>query len=383
MTLIFFWIYGLLLLLHGATSFSVLPRRHHGIDTCSSCCVWMGKTVTAQRRLDQRWFPRENAYDEDDIYGAAQQEDMKELEEQSLKLLASLISKAIQRRKESTTTAPPDPQNKAYQMAKGKFLDLTCTEQGEAVLESLFDDPEAAQQYQDDSSIVLGAITALQSLCITGTQVGVKGTPEQLQRMVAHLESPEGDEHVNVWAQERNSVRQLKYNVDQTAGTQLLALLKRKRNPKGAFDVLVDIGAWEKHENLSLLRSGFPIRFTPQEEVAALEATRNTRDPDTILGIRRDFRTEKIYTIDSASTSEIDDGLSLEVIMNEDGSTRQRIWVHVSDADQWAPRDSQAFHVAARRATSLYLPSGTIPMFPSMYVVLFCRDLLDLRSDTR
>ena len=45
-------------------------------------------------------------------------------------------------------------------------------------------------------------------------------------------------------------------------------------------------------------------------------ASMNTRDPDSILGIRRDFRREKVYTIDSASTVEIDDGLSLEVISN-------------------------------------------------------------------
>lgn len=322
----------------------------------------MGKTVSAQRRLDQRWFPEIETSD-DDIYGATQ-EDTDELEEQSLKLLSNLIGKGISRKGQDFT---PNSKNKAYKMAKGKFLDLTCTEQGERVLENLFSDKEAEEQYWEDERIVLGAITALQSLCIMGTQVGVKGTPEQLKRMVAHLETPEGDPlDVNVW----DSVKRLKYQVDQTAGTQYLALVNKKRNPKGAFDVLVSLGAWDKHENLSLLRSGFPIRFSPEEEEAAERATLNTRDPDSILGLRRDFRREKVYTIDSASTVEIDDGLSLEVIMNEDGSTRQRFWVHIADAVQWAPRDSDAFQIAARRATSLYLPSGTIPMLPNMYVTL-------------
>lgn len=77
-----------------------------------------------------------------------------------------------------------------------------------------------------------------------------------------------------------------------------------------------------------------------------------------------------MYTIDSVSTSEIDDGLSLEALMNEDGSTRQRIWVHIADADRWAPRNSEAFQIAARRGTSLYLPTGSIPMFPAVYVLL-------------
>jgi exoribonuclease R len=51
------------------------------------------------------------------------------------------------------------------------------------------------------------------------------------------------------------------------------------------------------------------------------------------LGLRQDFRREKVYTIDSASTVEIDDGLSLEVISNEDGSTRQRFWYACSQRD--------------------------------------------------
>jgi exoribonuclease R len=224
----------------------------------------------------------------------------------------------------------PNLKNRAYQMAKGKFIDLTCTGQGERVLENLFSDEQAEEQYWEDERIILGAITALQSLCIMATQVGVKGTPEQLKRMVAHLETPEGDPlDVNVW----DSVKRLKYQVDQTAGTQYLSLVNKKRNPKGAFDVLVSLGAWDKHENLPLLRSGFPIRFTPKEEEAAITASMNTRDPDAILGLRQDFRREKVYTIDSASTVEIDDGLSLEVISNEDGSTRQRFWYACSQRD--------------------------------------------------
>jgi hypothetical protein len=354
------WLWALL---WQVSSFSFLTN-HHVLQTS----LFLGKTVTAQRRMEERWFP-EKEIDDDDIYGAAQ-EDTEALEAQSLSLLANLIHKRLERVKiDPTREIAPNANNRAYQTARGRFVDLTCTEHGERVLESLFDDKEAAEQ-QNEGRIVLGAIVALQSLCVMGTQVGCKGTVEQLQRMVAHLESPDGDARdVNVW--NVNSVRQLKYRVDQTPGTQLLALMMRKRTAKGAFDLLVEIGAWEKHENLALLRSGFPIRFTPQEEEAANRASLITCDPDALLGLRKDFQREKIYTIDSTSTSEIDDGLSLEVIMNEDGSTRQRFWVHIADADRWAPRDSEAFQMAARRATSLYLPSGTIPMFPDMYVAPF------------
>jgi exoribonuclease II len=84
-----------------------------------------------------------------------------------------------------------------------------------------------------------------------------------------------------------------------------------------------------------------------------------------LLGLREDLRHQKIYTIDSASTSEIDDGLSVEAIRKEDGSENLRFWIHIADADRWATRDSKVFQIAKGRGTSLYLPYGSIPMFPS------------------
>eukprot|EP00957_Ditylum_brightwellii_P008334 630859-Ditylum_brightwellii.AAC.1 len=175
-----------------------------------------------------------------------------------------------------------------------------------------------------------------------------------------------------------------------------MAKLQRKRTAQSVFDLLVELGVWGKHEDVVLLRSGFPTRFTDDEEEAAkehpeptsqgkcinikilmyqvyenaidpstkLKAIENLRDPDKILGLRKDLRRLKAYTIDSASASEIDDGLSVEVLTNEDGSVRQRFWIHIADADHWAPRDSAVFGAARRRASSIYLPTGTVPMFP-------------------
>ena len=72
----------------------------------------------------------------------------------------------------------------------------------------------------------------------------------------------------------------------------------------------------------------------------------------------------KIYTIDSASTSEIDDGLSCETYIGEDGSEKQRYWIHIADADHVAPRGSISFLGAKKRATSHYLPQTSLSMFP-------------------
>jgi exoribonuclease-2 len=147
----------------------------------------------------------------------------------------------------------------------------------------------------------------------------------------------------------------------------LLASLKKKRSPLGAFELLVTTGVWNKHENLQLLRSGLPVRFTEAEDRAAREAADNGQDPDEILGIRRDYRSQKVFTIDGASASEIDDGLSVEAINDgNDGrsSPRYRYWIHIADADRWAPRHSELFQVARRRASSLYVVDGVISMIP-------------------
>lgn len=55
-----------------------------------------------------------------------------------------------------------------------------------------------------------------------------------------------------------------------------------------------------------------------------------------------------MYTVDSADTSEIDDGISMEVVKGDDGVERNLIWIHIADADRWAPRDSAVFDIARR-----------------------------------
>jgi len=210
-------------------------------------------------------------------------------------------------------------------------------------------------------------------------KVGVKGAPQQLLRLKAHLQSGTSSssqrksDDLESW--NRDSIRRLKYNVDRAPAMALLSELHWKKTPQGVFDLLVQLGAWDDHEDLALLRSGFPIRFTEEEEQAAAETLEfmvrsnvDTDDPDTLLGIRQALRHHKVYTIDAISTSEIDDGLSVEVVehVKENGEKyeRHRLWIHIADADRWAPRDTKLFEAARRRITSLYLPRGSISMFP-------------------
>lgn len=310
-----------------------------------------GKTSTAKSRMSKRWY---QGVEED-------------IEEKCMAVTAALIANRLSSgggsSTETTTTT-----TKAYELAKGRFQDLTMTNDGSHVLESLFLDESSlgdSTTALEDDNVIYGSIYILQSLCVMGMLVGVKGSPEQAQRRVQHLFNDNWAPKDNIKAMK---IPQLKFLSDQTAGTQLLAALGLKRTTQGAMDLLLALGVWTTHEDLSLLRSGFPVSFTPTQLQAAEEASSANAaavDVDDLLGIRKDMTHHKVYTIDSESTSEVDDGLSIEEL---DGGKRHKFWIHIADADRWAPRDSNVFEIAKARTTTHYLPTGPVPMFPPRYV---------------
>jgi exoribonuclease-2 len=106
--------------------------------------------------------------------------------------------------------------------------------------------------------------------------------------------------------------------------------------------------------------------FVYDNNVENYQAESNKHDLDEILGIRQDLTHHKVYTIDSESTQDIDDGISVERIDNTNNNSEQKLryWIHIADVDRWAPRGSELLKVAERRGTSLYLPSMTLGMFP-------------------
>jgi exoribonuclease-2 len=146
---------------------------------------------------------------------------------------------------------------------------------------------------------------------------------------------------------------------DKAAAQELLSFAKRSKNEQAAFQMLVDLGIWGEHENLNLLRSQIPIRFA-NELIAAAQECFTAPIPDNIQHLRRDLTHLHVYTIDDISTTEIDDGLSIETLA--DGS--KRIWVHIADPTRWLDPESALDRDARKRGTSVYLPTGVIPMFP-------------------
>lgn len=78
--------------------------------------------------------------------------------------------------------------------------------------------------------------------------------------------------------------------------------------------------------------------------------------------LRIDYSDQKVYVIDDATASELDDGIALERISNSED-----VWVHVHVADP--TRYIPPGHPLAKRASvmgsSVYLPEGNSPLFPS------------------
>ncbi|MEO0949244.1 MAG: ribonuclease R family protein, partial [Cyanobacteria bacterium J06641_5] len=140
---------------------------------------------------------------------------------------------------------------------------------------------------------------------------------------------------------------------------ELLAELKRQQTPQAAFELLVDLGVWSPHENLFLRRSSYPNQFPQKVLTLAREylvTPPSDRDGDT----RFDLTHLKTYTIDDESTREIDDGLSVELLENG----LERIWIHIADPTRLVAPDDEIDLEARKRGTTLYLPTGSTPMFP-------------------
>ena len=141
---------------------------------------------------------------------------------------------------------------------------------------------------------------------------------------------------------------------------ETMGMLGRQATPQGAFQLLVDLGWWSPHENLFLRRSSIPVQFPPKV-IEVAQQRLQAHPPDQDIN-RLDLTSLKVYTIDDETTTEIDDGLSWEQIA--DG--RERLWVHIADPSRWVLPEDELDLDARKRGSTVYLPTGMIPMFPEL-----------------
>ncbi len=145
----------------------------------------------------------------------------------------------------------------------------------------------------------------------------------------------------------------------KSAALELLKALDQPTDSRATFELLVNLGHWQPHENLQLRRKQIPTLFS--SKVLDVTYSRlSSPPPDPDAAHRLDLTHLKVYTIDDESTREIDDGLSVELL--EEG--RQRLWIHIADPTRWLQPGDELDLDARRRGTTVYLPEQTIPMFP-------------------
>ena len=196
-------------------------------------------------------------------------------------------------------------------------------------------------------------------------QLEVQAEKEQEKtQFIAHLQQALAGEKIEWSESERLRLEAIaKIVLQSNNGSKLaqetLKEVGRNADDRGAWQLLVDIGWWSKHENLFLLRSAYPTTFS--KKVLDVVQPRLQSDPDPAEENRLDLTHLKVCTIDDESTTEIDDGLSVEYLA--DGTAK--IWVHIADPTRIVNPGDELDLEARRRSTSLYLPTGMVPMFPS------------------
>ncbi|OUL18612.1 ribonuclease R family protein [Nostoc sp. 106C] len=141
---------------------------------------------------------------------------------------------------------------------------------------------------------------------------------------------------------------------------ETMTMLGRPATPQGAFQLLVDLGWWSPNENLFLRRSSIPVQFP--SKVLEVAQQRLDSPPSDLDTDRLDLTHLKVYTIDDESTTEIDDGLSWELL--PDG--RERLWVHIADPTRLLVPEDDLDLEARKRGSTVYLPTGMVPMFPEV-----------------
>ena len=83
---------------------------------------------------------------------------------------------------------------------------------------------------------------------------------------------------------------------------------------------------------------------------------------------RRDYRNQRIFTIDPTTAKDLDDALHITPL--DDG--RVEIGVHIADVSHFVSENSAVDEEALRRATTVYLVNDVIPMLPRPLCEIAC-----------
>lgn len=131
---------------------------------------------------------------------------------------------------------------------------------------------------------------------------------------------------------------------------------------KRAFEVLRKAGIFNEHTNLSFIRHEIPVKHSlaalaEAEEMLLPEKLEDF--PEQERAFRRDLTRVRAFTIDDASTRDMDDALSVE--QTRDG---WELGIHITDVSYAIKPGTALDESARRRGTSLYCADQTVNMLP-------------------
>ena len=143
------------------------------------------------------------------------------------------------------------------------------------------------------------------------------------------------------------------------------------RAGEAVFQLLVKLGVWDKNENIELYRYKIPISFPAEVTKRAAESARGIGRVVEWSSGREDLTMLSVITIDGRSTTDFDDGLSIE----ETGD-HYRLGIHISDVGHYIKKRDIVDQEALVRGSSIYMLDRTIPMIPAY----FAEDLCSLKA---
>ena len=163
-------------------------------------------------------------------------------------------------------------------------------------------------------------------------------------------------------------------DLGEMPGLGLLQLLGLPPDRKALKTWLVARELLDPHQPSALRGSAWSSQLPEANAEIIDELLARAADSCSGDDTRVDLTAQRVYTLDDASTQEIDDGLALEP-----GDGGPWIWIHIADPARLIEPDSPLDREARRRATSLYLADGVLPMLP----LKLATEIFSLRAGQR
>ena len=131
------------------------------------------------------------------------------------------------------------------------------------------------------------------------------------------------------------------------------------KNPQGNLLEVLGLNGDPKIEMLAIIRENNLYEEFEPEVLAEARTLPQSVLPEAMRG-RRDFTKDKIVTIDSEDTRDIDDAVG--IVEHPDGHFT--LSVHIADVSHYVKQNSPLDKEAYKRGTSVYFPDLVYPMLP-------------------